>query len=86
LPEDVQARAVKRLAGEFAMFLGRRVARADRTDGLKLVFEDGSWVLLRLSGTEPVLRIYTETPTQQESARLAAEARDWVFSNGGTQP
>ena len=53
----------------FRRFLGRRVARADRTDGLKLVFDDGSWVLLRLSGTEPLMRVYTEAATQQESAR-----------------
>jgi phosphomannomutase len=85
LPEDVQARAVERLAGDFAMFLGRRVTRADRTDGLKLVFDDGSWVLLRLSGTEPMMRIYTEAATQQESAGLAAEARTWIFSDGGTK-
>ena len=31
--------------------------RIDRTDGLKLVFDDGSWILLRLSGTEPLLRV-----------------------------
>ena len=61
------------------------MARADRTDGLKLVFDDGSWVLLRLSGTEPLLRVYTEAATQQESARLCAEARAWILSDGGKQ-
>ena len=85
LPEDVKARTVQRLAGDFSSFLGRRVARADRTDGLKLVFDDGSWVLLRLSGTEPLLRVYTEAATQQESARLCAEARAWILSDGGKQ-
>jgi phosphomannomutase len=82
LPEDVKARAVQRLAGDFSSFLGRRVARADRTDGLKLVFDDGSWVLLRLSGTEPLLRVYTEATTQQESARLCDDARAWIMSDG----
>jgi phosphomannomutase len=85
LPEDVKARAVQRLAGDFSSFVGRRVARADRTDGLKLVFDDGSWVLLRLSGTEPLLRVYTEAATQQESARLCDDARAWILSDGAAR-
>ena len=80
LPEDVKARAVERLKSDFSEFLGRRVAQEDRTDGLKLIFDDGSWILLRLSGTEPLMRVYTETPSQAESARLAEEARAWVFA------
>ena len=87
LPEDVKTRAVERLKSDFSEFLGRRVAQEDRTDGLKLIFDDGSWILLRLSGTEPLMRVYTETPTQAESARLAEEARAWVFAAaaGGSQ-
>jgi phosphomannomutase len=56
------------------------VAQEDRTDGLKLICDDGSWILLRLSGTEALMRVYTETPSQAESARLAEEARAWVFA------
>ena len=80
LPENVKSRAVERLKSDFSEFLGRRVAQEDRTDGLKLIFDDGSWILLRLSGTEPLMRVYTETPSQAESARLAEEARAWVFA------
>jgi phosphoglucomutase len=80
LPEDVKTRAVERLKSDFSEFLGKRVAQADRTDGLKLVFDDGSWILLRLSGTEPLMRVYTESATPEESARLAEAARGWVFA------
>jgi phosphomannomutase len=80
MQEDVKTRAVERLKNGFSEFLGRRVAQEDRTDGLKLIFDDGSWILLRLSGTEPLMRVYTETPSQAESARLAEEARAWVFA------
>jgi phosphoglucomutase len=79
LPGDVKQRAVERLANEYATFLGRRVVSIDRADGLKLVFEDDAWILLRLSGTEPLMRIYTEAATIEESTRLADEARAWVF-------
>jgi alpha-D-glucose phosphate-specific phosphoglucomutase len=55
---------------------GQKVASVVRTDGLKLILEDGSWVCYRLSGTEPVVRAYTEARSEQgsEALRKAAEA------------
>ncbi|HEX9014523.1 MAG TPA: phosphoglucomutase/phosphomannomutase family protein [Chloroflexota bacterium] len=38
-----------------------KVAEINTTDGYKFILEDGSWLLIRFSGTEPVMRIYTET-------------------------
>ena len=44
-----------------------KVSKTDLTDGVKLFFEDGeSWILVRPSGTEPLLRIYFETTTQEK--------------------
>jgi phosphomannomutase len=52
----------------------------DTRDGVKLIRADHSWVMLRASGTEPLLRIYAEAPTEDEvralldwGQRLAAE-------------
>src|SRR5207249_8290380 len=42
---------------------GRRVASVNQLDGIKLIFEDGSWILIRESGTEPVARVYIEAPS-----------------------
>jgi phosphoglucomutase len=78
LAEDVQARLAERLRQDFKEFAGRRVARTDRTDGLKLIFGDGSWLLMRPSGTEPVVRIYTEAASPAASQKLADEACAWV--------
>lgn len=78
LASDVQAHLAERLKKEFKEFAGRRVARTDRTDGLQLVFDDGSWVLMRPSGTEPVVRIYTEAASPAASQRLAEDARAWI--------
>ncbi len=78
LREEVQADLRKRLKSDFAEFAGRRVARTDRTDGLKIVLDDGSWLLMRPSGTEPVVRIYTEAASPAASQRLAEEARAWI--------
>jgi len=80
LSEDVKLRTVNRLKADFTSFLGRRVKSLDRTDGLKMEFADGSWVLLRLSGTEPLLRVYTEAATPEESAKIAEETKAWITS------
>ena len=45
---------------------GRKVKKAITIDGLKLVFEDESWLLFRASGTEPLIRVYAEAPTERE--------------------
>jgi len=44
-------------------------------DGLKLLFRDGRWLLLRPSGTEPVIRIYAEAPSGEEVATLLTWGR-----------
>jgi len=43
-----------------------RVAEERNLDGLKLVLSDGSWVMFRPSGTEPVTRIYCESKDPQQ--------------------
>jgi phosphomannomutase len=40
---------------------GLRVTARDVTDGFKYVLEDGGWMLVRFSGTEPIIRVYCET-------------------------
>ncbi len=80
LQADVQARLLERLKKDFKEFLGRRVAKADRTDGLKLIFENGTWALMRLSGTEPLVRVYTEAGSREAANALAAEVQKWVYA------
>jgi phosphoglucomutase len=79
LAEDVQARLPERLRRDFKEFAGRRVRNIDRTDGLKLNFDNGSWLLMRPSGTEPVVRVYVESASLAESQKLAEDARRWVI-------
>jgi phosphomannomutase len=79
LEEGVRLALAEKLRGEFVEFAGRRVARTGRMDGLQLIFEDGSWLLMRPSGTEPLVRIYAEAASPDESQQLAAAARAWVL-------
>jgi phosphomannomutase len=43
---------------------GFKVVNLDTTDGYKFNLEDGGWVLIRFSGTEPIVRVYCETTSQ----------------------
>jgi phosphoglucomutase len=79
LLDEQKANAVKRVGIDASTLLGRKVVSVDRTDGAKFVFEDGSWMLLRLSGTEPLLRLYVEADTLEASAKLTSEAKNWVL-------
>ncbi len=44
---------------------GLQVTGLDTTDGFKFNLEDGGWLLIRFSGTEPIIRVYTETTHQE---------------------
>ena len=81
LSDEQKANAVKRVAVDASTLVGRKVVSIDRTDGAKFVFDDGSWMLLRLSGTEPLLRLYVEAESAAASANLAREATKWVLQN-----
>ncbi len=54
--------------------LGKKIARPHLLDGFKYFLEDGSWLLIRPSGTEPLLRLYAEAPTVEEARALIGEA------------
>jgi phosphoglucomutase len=78
LSSEAQAKLPERLKSDFKEFLGQKVAKENRLDGLKLIFEDGSWVLMRPSGTEPVVRIYTEAASEAAAEKLAKDASAWI--------
>jgi len=59
---------------------GHKVIEVDRRDGLKLVFEGGSWILIRVSGTEPKIRIYAEGRSNEEMRHLMHMAKQ-LFTN-----
>lgn len=57
---------VARLTSDAPLKIGGTAMRAvDTLDGVKYRLEDDSWLLIRPSGTEPVLRVYAEAPTEQ---------------------
>lgn len=58
---------------------GMNIATVDRTDGCKVSFSNGSWVICRFSGTEPLLRMAAESSSAAQSRRLI---RTWQKALG----
>ncbi|MBI4734822.1 MAG: phosphoglucomutase/phosphomannomutase family protein [candidate division NC10 bacterium] len=58
------------------------VRQVETMDGVKLTRADHSWVMLRASGTEPLLRIYAEAPTENEVNALLAWGRAMALGGG----
>jgi alpha-D-glucose phosphate-specific phosphoglucomutase len=79
LTPEVKEKFTEKLRSEPREFFGRKVGEVVRKDGLKLVFDDGSWICYRLSGTEPVVRVYSEASSAAELAKLSAAAKQWIF-------
>ena len=79
LTPEVKAKFTEKLRRDPSEFHGTKVAEVVRTDGLKLVLADGSWVCYRLSGTEPVVRVYSEARSREDLAKLSAAAKAWIF-------
>jgi phosphomannomutase len=53
---------------------GRAVAERSARDGVKFRLSDDAWVLFRASGTEPVVRVYSEAPSPEEVRAILADA------------
>ncbi len=51
---------------ELAGHTVKKIVPLDTKDGVKFFVDDGSWLLVRLSGTEPLVRVYTETRAENE--------------------
>lgn len=67
-------KAIRHFAnGKFARLLDWHVTRREDLDGVKVYLGEIGWVMVRASGTEPMLRVYSET-TRPETTRLVLEA------------
>jgi len=79
LTPEVKTKFTEKLKSDPRDFCGHAVSKVVRTDGLKLLFDDGSWVCYRLSGTEPVVRVYSEARSEKGLEKLSIAARSWIF-------
>jgi len=79
LTPDLMPKLKDRLTQEPTAIAGRRVKQINRLDGLKIIFEDDSWLLVRPSGTEPLVRIYAESESPKDMEVLLEQGRKYLL-------
>jgi phosphomannomutase len=80
---DVRAKLVASLDNQpLKEIAGRSVVSCQTDDGYKFRLADGSWLLIRFSGTEPVLRLYCEAATLDLVHQTLDWAKNWANAVG----
>ncbi|MDQ2744917.1 MAG: phosphoglucomutase/phosphomannomutase family protein, partial [Chloroflexota bacterium] len=75
-PEERRTEVIARFQGEHpAEIAGERVDHVETLDGFKYFLADGSWLLVRASGTEPLIRLYTEATSPEMAQRILKAGR-----------
>lgn len=76
---EVRSRLLEQLQSQpLTEVAGQSVKDCLSIDGYKFRLADNSWLMIRFSGTEPVLRLYCEAPTMQQVQRTLAWAHQWA--------
>ncbi|WP_254521825.1 phosphoglucomutase/phosphomannomutase family protein [Natrinema caseinilyticum] len=80
-PDDEKSRVLSALEDEIPETVaGTTVEDVNTADGFKLLLADGSWLLVRPSGTEPVLRVYAEAEDEDRVRELLEAGRQLLES------
>jgi alpha-D-glucose phosphate-specific phosphoglucomutase len=75
LPEQREETRARVRDSEPDTIAGFKVVEIDTVDGFRYCLEDGGWLLIRFSGTEPLIRIYTETTARDKIQEILADGR-----------
>lgn len=79
LPEEQKSKLLSALQNyEESSFAGKEIESVITIDGVKFILDDGSWVLVRPSGTEPLVRIYLETTKVEGFKRWKAQVSEAI--------
>lgn len=77
--DNIAARLKEKLDNVPTEIGGRRVSSVNRIDGVKFVFDNQSWLLVRPSGTEPVIRVYAESATLEDLEELIEQGKSYLL-------
>ncbi len=76
ISEEVKSRVLKNCqSGAYKEFGSYKVQRVSDLDGYKFFFDDNTWMMIRASGTEPVLRVYAEASDMAKANGILAATR-----------
>ena len=59
---------------------GAKLSHISKVDGIKMVFDDKSWILARASGTEPMIRTYYENTSESKLKYMISDFESFVSS------
>lgn len=79
LTHELQQALPSKLSAGANEFAGHRVVSVNRVDGAKFILDDGSWILMRPSGTETLVRIYAEASNEQELEVLLESGHKYIL-------
>jgi phosphoglucomutase len=79
LTPEVADKLKEKLAQEPTDIGGRKIESINRMDGVKFLFENNAWMLMRPSGTEPMVRIYAESESKQELEEILEQGRKYLL-------
>lgn len=79
ITEELKQRVLSKCKEGISSFGEFKVLRTEDVDGFKYHFNDEQWLLIRASGTEPVLRVYAESKDEASVAKLLKTATDAVL-------
>ncbi len=76
IDESVKQKVLQNCKGNSYKEFGKyKVSRVDDLDGYKFFFDENTWLMIRASGTEPVLRVYAEAATQEKAFDILSDAK-----------
>ena len=91
IPEETKRAAIRRATAGVSEFAGMRVLRQETLDGMKFYLQNPeagnlprtaeTWLLLRASGTEPLLRVYAESGSRESLHALLEAGRNFVIGD-----
>lgn len=79
LTPEVADKLKEKLAQEPTNIGGRKIESINRMDGVKFLFGNNAWMLMRPSGTEPMVRIYAESESRQELEEILEQGRKYLL-------
>lgn len=79
LDSEIAEKLKEKLLQEPTEIGGRKIEKINRMDGVKFIFEDKSWMLMRPSGTEPLVRIYAESEDKKDLEVLLEQGRNYLL-------
>ncbi len=90
ITDELKQSAIRRAASGLTEFAGRKILRTESLDGIKFFLDEPiclgkpnaaeTWLLLRASGTEPLLRVYCESCGQESVGAILEAARAFVMA------